>query len=55
MPQGEDHAPKTVGEAESAARLAGWDAERFGPAPFDHGQPVEGLEYAATAPTVTQW
>lgn len=54
MPQGDENAPRTVGEAESAARLAGWDS-RFGPAPFDHGLPVEGLEVSDTAPPVTQW
>lgn len=54
MPQGEENAPTTVGEEESAARMAGWDP-RFGPAPFEHGLPVEPLEVSDTAPPVTQW
>jgi len=55
MAQGDEHAPTTVGEAESAARMAGWDVGRYGPAPFEHGLPVDPLEVTATAPPVTQW
>lgn len=54
MPQGEDHAPTTVGEEESAARMAGWDP-RFGPAPFAHGLPVAPIETSDTAPEVAPW
>lgn len=44
MPQGEQNAPKTQQEQEEADRLAGWDVDRHGPAPFEHGIAVPGLE-----------
>lgn len=49
MPQGADHAPTSPEEQETADRLAGWDP-RFGPAPFDHGLPVEPLDTRSTPP-----
>lgn len=52
MPQGEENAPTNPEEQAEADRLAGWDT-RFGPAPFEHGLPVEGLEVSDTAPEVT--
>lgn len=52
MPQGADHAPTTPVEQDAADHGAGWDI-RFGPAPFEHGLPVEGIETSDTAPEVT--
>lgn len=51
MPQGEEHAPTTAEEQDRADRSAGWDL-RFGPAPFEHGLPVEALEVRDTPPAV---
>lgn len=51
MPQGEDHAPTTPEEQLEADRLAGWDTTRYGPAPFEHGLPVDPLDISDTPPT----
>lgn len=55
MPQGEEHAPRTAAEQQEADRRAGWDVDRHGPAPFEHGLPVAGLETSETPPAVTEW
>lgn len=55
MPQGEEHAPRSAAEQQEADRAAGWDVERHGAAPFEHGLPVAGLEATDTAPAVTEW
>lgn len=52
MPQGEENAPKTAEEQAQADFLAGWDG-RFGPAPFEHGLPVDALETTTTEPGTT--
>ncbi len=52
MPQGEENAPTSPEGQELADFAAGWDSN-FGPAPFEHGLPVDGLEISQTAPEVT--
>ncbi len=49
MPQGEENAPTSPEGQELADYAAGWDS-RFGPAPFEHGLPVEPLEVRMTEP-----
>lgn len=49
MPQGEENAPTTPEEQNEADRLAGWDT-RFGPAPFEHGLPVDAIETTDVEP-----
>lgn len=55
MPQGRDHAPQTPAEQQEADRAAGWDVDRWGPAPEEHGLPVQGLEISDTPPAVQPW
>lgn len=55
MPQGPEHAPQSLADQDLADRLAGWDVDRYGPAPNEHGLPVDGLEVRDTPPPVTSW
>jgi hypothetical protein len=49
MPQDKSNAPDTPQEERAAAYFAGWNPD-WGPAPFEHGLPVEALQTQTDPP-----